>query len=115
MCYRQKEEQKKKKKPKAVGENRKGQKKEVCMASPVPFPQSRGPPGSALTCDVIDYDGHGGVANVAGDQTAETLLSGRVPQLQPHLADQSSPRKNSRGREKERGEQRGGETEERKW
>lgn len=32
-----------------------------------------------FVCDVVDDDGHAGVADVRGDQGAEPLLAGRVP------------------------------------
>lgn len=38
------------------------------------------------TGNVVNDDGYGRVANIARDQTAETLLPGRVPQLQPHCS-----------------------------
>lgn len=47
------------------------------------FPPNPAPP--PLTCDVIDYHGDSGVTDVAGNETPETLLPGRVPQLQTHL------------------------------
>lgn len=53
---------------------------------PLGFSRSaRAPP--SLTCDVIDYHGDSGVTDVAGDETPETLLPGRVPKLQAHLRE----------------------------
>lgn len=62
--------------------------------------------GTALTCDVIDYHGHGGVSYVARDQTPEALLAGCVPKLQPHLSSTLAPA------HRERRRRRGGQEEE---
>lgn len=67
----------------------------------------RAPP--SLTCDVIDYHGDSRVADVAGDETPETLLSGCVPQLQAHLREPTIvPEKQQEDKEerRERGEER---------
>ena len=34
--------------------------------------------------DVVDHDGDGGITNVRGNERSEPLLTGCVPQLQPH-------------------------------
>lgn len=36
---------------------------------------------SQLTCDVVDNDGGRAITNVGGNETAEALLTSRVPQL----------------------------------
>lgn len=58
------------------------------------------PAPPSLTCDVIDYHGDSGVADVAGDETPETLLPGRVPKLQAHLPEPTKVPEKTKRREK---------------
>ena len=53
---------------------------EPCELSPAQHP------APILTCDVVHHHGHRGVPDIAGDQAAEPLLAGCVPELQPHLS-----------------------------
>ena len=53
---------------------------EPCELSPAQHP------GPILTCDVVHHHGHGGVPDIGGDQAAEPLLAGCVPELQSHLS-----------------------------
>lgn len=39
----------------------------------------------ALTRNIVDHHGHGGVPYITGDEAPEALLSCCVPELQPHL------------------------------
>lgn len=42
---------------------------------------------SIPTCNVKDNDSHSRVTDVAGNEAAEPLLAGCVPQLQPDLGN----------------------------
>lgn len=64
--------------------------------------------GSTLTCDVIDHHSNRRVPDVAGNQTAEALLSRRVPELQPHLTDHFSSKDPARRERKREGGGRNG-------
>lgn len=60
--------------------------------------------GSIPTCYVKDNDSHSRVTDVAGNEAAEPLLAGCVPQLQPDLGNGKVQGKRER-KEQENGKQ----------
>lgn len=60
--------------------------------------------GSIPTCNVKDNDSHSRVTDVAGNEAAEPLLAGCVPQLQPDLGNGKVQGKRER-KEQENGKQ----------
>lgn len=60
---------------------------------------------AVLTGDVIDHNRDGGVADVTGNEAAETLLTRRVPELESNLRGAGG---RERDRERERDEKRKG-------
>lgn len=54
-----------------------------------------------LTGDVINHHSDGGVTDVAWNKATETLLSGRVPELEPDLKIRTGEEEEEEGRESE--------------